>query len=88
MPRVTVGKGYGQAALHGEVVTALALDDDDKEWLCRQLEEMVGRKVIIDVKVDPSIVGGFRAKIGDMLIDGSVRSRLETLRQSLAEPGK
>lgn len=84
MPRATFAKGYGQAPLHAEVVIALPLDDEDKEWLSRQFEEMMGHKVIIDAKVDPSIVGGFRAKIGDMLIDGSVRSRLETLRQSLA----
>jgi F-type H+-transporting ATPase subunit delta len=67
------------------VVTALPLEGEDKEWLSRQLEEIVGHKVMIDAKVDPSIIGGFKAKIGDTLIDGSIRSRLETLRKSLAE---
>ena len=80
-------KGCAQTALHVEVVTALSLDDKDKERLSRQFEEMLGCKVIIDAKVDPSIVGGFKAKIGDMLIDGSIRNRLETLRRSLAEAG-
>lgn len=85
MPRVTFDRGRAQTALHAEVVTALRLDGEDKEWLSRQLEQMVGHKVIIDAKVDPSIIGGLKAKIGDMLIDGSIRSRLETLRKSLAE---
>ena len=87
MPRVNFGKRYPQAALHAEVVTALPLDDEDKEWLSNQFGQMMGCKVIIDAKVDPSIVGGFKAKIGDTLIDGSLRSKLEALRKDLAEPG-
>jgi F-type H+-transporting ATPase subunit delta len=73
---------------HAEVVTALALDDEDKERISSRLGEMTQRKVIIDAQVDPSVVGGFRAKVGDMLIDGSIRSRLESLRRSLAGVGK
>jgi len=85
MTRVTFDRGHAQTALHAEVVTALPLDGEDKEWLSRQLEEIVGHKVMIDAKVDPSIIGGFKAKIGDMLIDGSIRSKLEALRKSLVE---
>lgn len=88
MPHVSFSKDYAQTALHIEVVTALALDNGDKEWLSSQFEEIVGHKVIIEAKVDPSIIGGFKAKIGDMLIDASIRNRLETLRKSLAELGK
>jgi len=73
---------------HAEVITALPLDDEDKERISRRLGEMTGRKIIIDAQVDPSVVGGFRAKIGDMLIDGSIRSRLESLRRSLVGVGK
>ena len=49
---------------------------------------MMGRKIVIDAQVDPSVVGGFIAKIGDTLIDASTRNRLETLRKSLVEAGK
>ena len=73
---------------HAEVVTALKLDNEDKERLSRRLGKMTGRKVIIDAQVDPSVVGGFRAKVGDMLIDGSIRSRLESLRKSLVGAGR
>jgi len=73
---------------HAEVATALPLDDEDKERLSRQLGEIMGRKIVIDAQVDPSVVGGFIAKIGDTLIDGSIRNRLEALRKSLVETGR
>ena len=71
-----------------EVVTALPLSDEDTEVISRRLGEMVGHEVVIDTRVDPSILGGLRARIGDMLIDGSVQHRLETLKKNLAEPGR
>jgi F0F1-type ATP synthase delta subunit len=46
---------------------------------------MVGRKVVMDDTVDPSIIGGFIARIEDILIDGSIRQRLESLKKSLVE---
>jgi len=73
---------------HAEVVTALSLDEKDKERLSSQLGDMVNRKVIVDVVVDSSVIGGFKARIGDMLIDGSVRNKLEILRKSLSEVGR
>lgn len=72
---------------HAEVFTALPLDEGDKQRLSRKLGKMVGREVIVDARVDPTVVGGFKARIGDMLIDGSLRNRLETLRRSLTEVG-
>lgn len=68
---------------HIEVVTALPLGDDDRERISGQFEEMTGYKVVIDDKVDPSIVGGIKVKIGDTLIDGSVKSKLGALRKNL-----
>jgi F-type H+-transporting ATPase subunit delta len=70
---------------HVEVITALSLDDEDRERISNQFEKIIGRKIIIDAQVDPSIVGGIRAKIGDTLIDGSVKGKLGALRKSLAE---
>lgn len=72
---------------HAEVVTALPLDDKESKEFSRRLEEMIGRKVVIETQVNPSLLGGFRAKIGDTLIDGSVRSRLESLRKALTRAG-
>jgi F-type H+-transporting ATPase subunit delta len=45
----------------------------------------IGRKVTLDLQVDPSILGGFIARIGDTLIDGSVRQKLDSLGKSLLE---
>ena len=70
---------------HAEIVTALPLDEGERERISMQLGALTGRKVIIDAQTDPSIVGGFRAKIKDMLIDASTRHKLEALRRSLAE---
>jgi F-type H+-transporting ATPase subunit delta len=70
---------------HAEVVTALSLAEKDKERLSSQLGDMVNRKVIVDAVVDSSVIGGFKAKIGDMLIDGSVRNKLDVLRRNLVE---
>jgi F-type H+-transporting ATPase subunit delta len=72
---------------HAEVITALPLDDEDREKVSSYLGE--GElKVIIDAQVDPSIVGGLKVKIGDRLIDGSIRNRLESLKKSLVEVGR
>ena len=73
---------------HAEVATAVPLDEEDKARLASRLGEMVGQKIIIDAQTDPAIVGGFRARIGDMLIDGSVHNTLESLRKSLTEAGR
>jgi len=73
---------------HAEVLTALSLDEKDKQRLSSKLGELVRRKVIVDARVDPAIIGGFKAKVDDMLIDASVRNRLESLRKSLVGAGR
>jgi F-type H+-transporting ATPase subunit delta len=73
---------------HIEVITALPLGDEDRERISSQFGEITGHKVAIDAQVDPSIVGGIKAKIGDTLIDGSIRNRLEALRKSLVGIGR
>ena len=70
---------------HVEVITALPLGDEDRERISSRFREITGHKVIIDAQVDPSIMGGIRARIGDTLIDGSIRNRLQALRKSLVE---
>jgi F-type H+-transporting ATPase subunit delta len=73
---------------HVEVITALPLGDEDRERISSQFGEMTGSKIAIDAQVDSSIIGGMKAKIGDTLIDGSVRNRLEALRKSLTVIGR
>lgn len=73
---------------HVDIVTALTLDDEDKEMLARRFADIIGHKVVINVKVNPSIIGGIKARIGDTLIDGSVKNKLEALRKNLTEAGR
>ncbi len=70
---------------HANVVTAIALGDADKESLAAHLATITGKQVSLDTEVDPSIIGGFVARIGDRLIDGSTKARLELLRKKLIE---
>ncbi len=71
-----------------KVTAALPLVDQESEAISRRLGEIVEHKVVIDAQVDPSIIGGFIARVGDTLIDGSIRQRLETLRKSLVGAGR
>jgi len=73
---------------HADLATAILLDDKDKEVLSKRLGELFGRKVTFDLRVDPTLIGGFVARIGDMLIDGSVRQNLDRLGKSLLEVGR
>jgi len=72
---------------HAEVITAMPLDNKNKKKFSDRFAEIVGHKVIIDAQTDPSIVGGFKAKIGDTLIDGSIHNMLESLKKRLVEAG-
>jgi F-type H+-transporting ATPase subunit delta len=66
-----------------DIITALPLNDEETNILARRLGEIVGHTIIVDARTDPSVIGGFRARIGDMLIDGSLHNKLESLRHSL-----
>ncbi|GIT58172.1 MAG: hypothetical protein Ct9H300mP19_01200 [Dehalococcoidia bacterium] len=69
-----------------EVTTAVPLDDAQRDKLALGLASMVGRsEVKITENINPEIIGGVEAKIGDHLIDGSTRTQLNLMRDSLAE---
>jgi len=66
-----------------EVRSAIPLSDDQKSRLADALGKATGKLVEVKVIIDPSIKGGIVAQVGDQVIDGSVRHRLEQLKQSL-----
>ena len=69
-----------------EVVTAVPLDKARRDQVAANLGKLVGRdEVIITESVDPNIIGGVVAKVGDRLIDGSTRTQLQAMRNSLAD---
>jgi F-type H+-transporting ATPase subunit delta len=66
-----------------EVTTAIPLDDEDKRSLAERLGAVIGKKVVLKPKVDPSVIGGIVARIGDKLLDGSTSTKLLTLKREL-----
>jgi F-type H+-transporting ATPase subunit delta len=66
------------------VTSAVPLTDDQVARLERTLGSQAGRRIRFDSVVDPTVLGGVRVQIGDDVIDGSVASRLNDLRQKLA----
>ncbi len=66
-----------------EVRSAVELDDATVQRLAAALEKQTGTPVEVRTIVDPSIVGGIVTRVGDTVIDGSVRSQLESLRRAL-----
>jgi F-type H+-transporting ATPase subunit delta len=66
-----------------EVRSAIALTDDQKSRLADALGKATGKQVEVKVILDPSIQGGLLAQVGDTVIDGSVRRRLDQLKNAL-----
>jgi F-type H+-transporting ATPase subunit delta len=66
-----------------EVTSAVPLDDAQKERLAQALSKVTGKQVEVLVVVDPYVLGGLTARIGDRVIDGTVRTRLQQLRDIL-----
>ena len=66
-----------------EVTTAVELTAAEQQAVQARLSQAVGRQIEMRLRVDPSMVGGLVARIGDWLIDGSVESQLRNLRASL-----
>lgn len=69
---------------HARVTTAVPLEQREREALLQQLSIMTGKRIEVETEVDPGILGGVVVRIGDKLIDGSTRGRLEALRRRLA----
>ncbi|HEX9766669.1 MAG TPA: ATP synthase F1 subunit delta [Nitriliruptorales bacterium] len=66
-----------------EVYVAVALEPSQRDQLHRALEQVTGKSIDLKVHVDPSVVGGVRAKVGDTVIDGSIARRLSDIKSRL-----
>jgi F-type H+-transporting ATPase subunit delta len=67
-----------------EVTTAIPLDDEEKKHLAEGLAGLVSKEVVLKATVDPSVIGGFVARIGDKMLDASTRHRLDALKEQMA----
>ena len=66
-----------------EVSTAIPIEDSNKDTVKKQLETIIGSKISIVYKVDPTILGGIVARFNGSLLDGSIRNNLEMLKRNL-----
>ena len=66
-----------------EVTSAIPLDAAELERISRFVSELIQKEVVVSTEVDESILGGVIIQVGDQLLDGSVRSRLEGLRRQV-----
>jgi F-type H+-transporting ATPase subunit delta len=66
------------------VTTAIPVDEAEATQIRTRLATLTGKQVTLDLKVDPDIIGGMVAQVGDTLLDGSIRTRLQNLRKQLA----
>jgi F-type H+-transporting ATPase subunit delta len=72
-----------QGIVHASVTSAAELTQDEVKELTARLEQTTGGRISLEVEVDPSLLGGLVVRVGDRMIDGSVRGRLERLRNQL-----
>jgi F-type H+-transporting ATPase subunit delta len=68
---------------HAEITTAIDLTADQVRRIEERLSQASGKQVRATASVDPSILGGVIVRVGDRLVDGSVRTRLKQLRREL-----
>ena len=66
-----------------EVTSAVPLDAAEVERVSRFVSELIQKEVVVSTEVDETILGGIVIQVGDQLLDGSVRSRLEGLRRQV-----
>jgi F-type H+-transporting ATPase subunit delta len=70
-----------------EITTAQPLNEAQQNTLAEQLRRAVGRRVTVDLRVDPSLLGGMIVKVGSRMIDGSLKSRLHRLQLAMKGVG-
>jgi ATP synthase F1 delta subunit len=68
-----------------EITSAVALDAGTTESLGRTIGERTGRRVTLASRVDPDILGGIVLRVGNSILDASIRNRLEQLRRHVAQ---
>jgi len=66
-----------------EVTSARPLDDDQLDAIRANLRDRMGRDIAVEAQIDPAILGGLVVKVGSQMIDGSIRTKLDTLAKAM-----
>ena len=74
--------------VRGEVTTAIPLAPDKLRALEQGLQKVSGRTVVLESRVDPSIIGGVITRLGSTVYDGSITTQLEKMKQALVDTGQ
>ncbi len=74
--------------MRGSVTTAIPIDGEKIRALEQGLGNATGRKVVLEPRVDPAIIGGVVTRLGSTVYDGSVVTQLEKMKQALVEGGQ
>lgn len=72
-----------QGVLRGKLVTAVKLSDVVQKNVVDKLQRESGQKVVLDYEVDQEIIGGLMLKIGDKILDASIRAQLQILKENI-----
>jgi ATP synthase F1 delta subunit len=66
------------------ITSAVELDQELVDSIGKKIEDQTGRRIELTANVDPDVIGGLVMRVGNMIMDGSVRGRLERLRKEVA----
>jgi F-type H+-transporting ATPase subunit delta len=75
-----------EGVVQASVTTARKLDADLAEALRTALEQRTKKKVVLNERIDPEVLGGIRVNLGDSVLDGTIRRGLQDMRRILAAP--
>jgi F-type H+-transporting ATPase subunit delta len=83
--RALVAKFKGEAT--ADITVAEALSEKNLDALKTALKTVTGKDVALNVKVDPSIIGGLVVKLGSRMVDSSLRTKLNSIKHAMKEAG-
>lgn len=72
-----------EGVLRGELITAVDLAEDKKKVILEQLEKQAGKKLVLSFATDKDILGGVMLKVGDKVLDASLRAQLDILKETI-----
>lgn len=77
-------KSESQGEVDGELIAAAAVSQEQENAIVTALEKRLGRKVKLVTKIDDSLLGGAVIRVGDLVIDGSLQGRFQTMKSNLS----